>query len=72
MKPNELKKGIKHLRDFLKLASKKMPDKNIRGFADQMCYLAEVLDGMDGILNYVDNPMLDYLRKIEQKQEKGK
>tara|TARA_R110000765_G_scaffold53755_1_gene107683 strand:+ start:234 stop:455 length:222 start_codon:yes stop_codon:yes gene_type:complete len=69
MKPNELQTGIKHLREFLKLASKKMPDKNNRGFADQMCYLTEVLDGVEGVLNYVDNPRLDYLQKLEQKHE---
>tara|TARA_R100000963_G_C4635835_1_gene99978 strand:+ start:1276 stop:1497 length:222 start_codon:yes stop_codon:yes gene_type:complete len=69
MKPNELQIGIKNLRDFLKKVAKKMPDKNNRGFVDHMDYLADVLDGMEGILNYVDNPHLDYLQKLEQKHE---
>jgi len=37
-----------------------------------MDYLADVLDGMEGILNYVDNPHLDYLQKLEQKHEGDK
>ena len=69
MKPNELQIGIKNLRDFLKKVAKKMPDKNNRGFVDHMDYLADVLDGMEGILNYVDNPHLDFLQKLEQKYE---
>ena len=76
MKPNELKDGIKSLRSFLKKVAKKMPDKSNRGFADYMWYLNEVLDGMDEILNYVDNPRLAYYRRLEtkynQQQQKGK
>ena len=67
MKPNELQTGIKNLRDFLKKVAKKLPDKSNRGFIDHLVYLNQVLDGMESVLNYVDNPHLDYLQRLEQK-----
>ena len=70
MKPNELNRGIKYLRDFLKLASKKMPDKNNRGFADGMVYLNQTLDGLVSVLNYTDNPRLEYMLGLERKADK--
>ena len=70
MKPSELQTGIKYLRDFLKLASKKMPDKNNRGFADGMVYLNQTLDGLVSVLNYTDNPRLEYMLGLERKADK--
>tara|TARA_R100000808_G_scaffold9507_2_gene26058 strand:+ start:121 stop:393 length:273 start_codon:yes stop_codon:yes gene_type:complete len=70
LKPNELKKGIVNLRDFLKKVAKKMPDKENRGFIDHMVYLNQVLDSLDKVLDYTDNPRLDYLMRLEQKYNK--
>tara|TARA_R100000315_G_C5151168_1_gene86619 strand:+ start:155 stop:388 length:234 start_codon:yes stop_codon:yes gene_type:complete len=70
MKPNEIMKGIDNIEDFINKASKKMPDRNNRGFIDHMVYLQIVLNSMRNILSYVDNPHLDYLIRLEQKQQK--
>ena len=68
MKPSEILTGIQSLRDFLKKVSKNQPDRMNRGFADYIWYLNEVLDSMESILRYVDNPQLDYYRRLEQKK----
>ena len=70
MKPNELKKGIENLRDFLKKVSKKMPDRMVRGFTDHLVYLNQVLDGLVSVLNYTDNPRLEYMLRLERKADK--
>jgi len=67
VRPSELKKGIVNLQDFLKKVAKKMPDKKNRGFTDHMVYLNQVLNSLDKVLDYTDNPRLDYLMRLEQK-----
>ena len=68
MRPSELQKGIKNLRDFLKKVAKKMPDKENRGFIDHMVYLNNVLDETEKAFQYLDNLQLDYLKK-QRKQK---
>ena len=67
MKPSEILTGIQSLRGFLKKVSKNQPDRMNRGFADYICYLTEVLDSVESILRYVDNPQLDYYLRMEKK-----
>ena len=67
MRPSELQKGIKNLRDFLKKVAKKMPDKENRGFIDHMVYLNNVLDETEKAFQYLDNLQLDYLKKQRSK-----
>jgi len=67
MKPSEIMIGIDNIEDFIKKASKKMPDRNNRGFVDHMVYLQIVLKGMRSTLKYVDDPHLNYLIKLEGK-----
>jgi len=40
-----------------------MPDKNNRGFVDGMCHLNDVLDGIESMMKYVDDPMLNYYKR---------
>jgi len=60
------------LQDFLKKVAKKMPDKKNRGFTDHMVYLNQVLNSLDKVLDYTDNPRLDYLMRLEQKHNLDK
>ena len=63
-----LRKGIKDLKDFIKKASKYMRDRNNRGFVDSICYLNDILDGIDDMMKYVDDPMLNYYKKNKLKE----
>tara|TARA_Y100001951_G_scaffold100593_1_gene104248 strand:+ start:135 stop:392 length:258 start_codon:yes stop_codon:yes gene_type:complete len=66
-----LRKGIKDLKDFIKKASKYMPDRNNRGFVDSICYLNDILDGIDDMMKYVDDPMLNYYKKNKLEELEG-
>ena len=59
----KLRKGVNDLRDFIKKAAKHMPDKNNRGFVDGMCHLNDVLNGIESMMKYVDDPMLNYYKR---------
>jgi|TARA_Y100000310_G_scaffold171300_1_gene171502 hypothetical protein len=58
-----LMKGVNDLRYFIKKASKHMPDKNNRGFIDGVCHLNDVLDGIESMMKYVDDIMLNYYKR---------
>ena len=62
MKIIHLQEGTKHLREFIKKASKHMPDKNNRGFTDGMIHLNDIIDGIQDLMKYVDEPMLNYYK----------
>jgi len=51
--------GIENIRDFIKDASKKMPEKKLTGFIDHVHYMYGVLDDMKKILAYFDDSSLN-------------
>ena len=57
-----VKDEIVHLRTFIKKASKHMPDRNNRGFEDGISVLNAILDRIESLLSYVDEPMLNYYK----------
>ena len=67
----KLRKGVNDLRDFIKKAAKHMPDKNNRGFIDGMCHLNDVLNGIESMMKYVDDPMLNYYKKNKLEELEG-
>jgi|TARA_R100001530_G_scaffold17502_1_gene15132 hypothetical protein len=62
MKVIHLQKGVEHLRSFIKKAQKHMPDRNNRGYTDGILYLNDVLDGLQDLMKYVDEPQLNYYK----------
>ena len=65
MKVIHLQKGVGYLREFVKKAQKHMPDRNNRGYPDSILHLNDVLDGLEDLMNYVDDIQLNYYKKNE-------
>jgi uncharacterized protein with HEPN domain len=42
-----------------------MPDRNNRGYPDSILHLNDVLDGLEDLMNYVDDIQLNYYKKNE-------
>ena len=55
-KIKELTVGIKAIQDFINYAAKKMPNNNVRGFVDHICYMQETLNHILDIFKYFDDP----------------
>ena len=51
--------GIENIRDFIKDAAKKMPEKKLTGFIDHVHYMYGVLDDVKKILAYFDDASLN-------------
>ena len=51
----EIVVGIQYIQDFLVLASKKMPGRNVRGFADHIGYMQDILIQVIKLLKYFDD-----------------
>lgn len=62
--------GIENIRDFIKDASKKMPEKKLTGFIDHVHYMYDVLDDMKKILAYFDDSSLNREIDINKMKER--
>ena len=54
-KIKELTVGIEAIQDFINHAAKKMPNNNVRGFTDHICYMQEILNRVLDVFRYFDD-----------------
>ena len=54
-KVHEIVVGIEYIQEFLVQASKNMPGRNVRGFADHIGYMQDILIQVIKLLKYFDD-----------------